>query len=65
MTCPNLKLIPGNFQPGMWQSDRSAYSDEDIEALNTALEKLARDCFPGMRRLIWEIKGPPELRLLK
>ncbi|MBW1953585.1 MAG: hypothetical protein JRI66_10960 [Deltaproteobacteria bacterium] len=64
MTRPNLKLIPGKIQSGMWQSDRRAYSDEDIEALNTALENLARDYFPGIHRLIWEIKGPPELKMV-
>jgi len=65
MTRPNLKLIPGKIQSGMLQSDRRAYSDQDIEALNAALEKLARDYFPGMRRLIWEIKEPPELRVVE
>ncbi|MDD3580115.1 MAG: hypothetical protein PHW74_03720 [Desulfobacca sp.] len=65
MTRPNLKLIPGKFQPGMWKSDRSAYTDEDIEALNAALERLARDYFPGMRRLIWEIKEPPEFVVIR
>jgi hypothetical protein len=31
----------------MWQSDREAYSEEDIKNFNNVLRRLAKDIHPG------------------
>lgn len=60
-----LKVIQGGFKKGHWLSDRDAYSDEDIEALNNVLRRLAEDVHPGWSKLIWELKEPPQLQCVK
>jgi hypothetical protein len=36
-----MEVIQGGFKKGMWQSDREAYADEDIEAWNDRLKQLS------------------------
>jgi hypothetical protein len=48
----------------MWQSDREAYSEEDIKNFNNVLRRLAKDIHPGWLKLLWEPKKPPQLRVL-
>lgn len=62
-----MKVIEGGFVKGHWQSDREAYSDEDIKAWNAIFRKMAEKHGPGWRILIWDIKrdSKTELRLVK
>lgn len=60
-----MEVVDGGFKQGMWQSDRDAYSDEDIEAFNNVLHRLAKDIHPGWRKLVWEPKEPPPLKCVK
>jgi hypothetical protein len=60
-----MEVIDGGFKEGDWQSDREAYSDEDIQAFNEILRKLAKDVHPGWLKLLWEPKEPPQLKCVK
>jgi len=62
-----MKIIEGGFKKGIWQSDRDAYSDEDIEAGNAIFEMLAHKHNHAWRELIWDIKvkAKPYLRRVK
>ena len=50
-----MKIIQGAFKKGMWQSDREAYSDEEIEIWNSRLRKLSQK-HPWLEMFIWNIK---------
>jgi hypothetical protein len=52
---------------GHWQSDRDAYSDEDLEAWNNIFQKMAEKHGPGWKMFIWDVKAnsKPELRRVK
>ena len=58
-----MKVIKGGFVKGHWQSDRSAYSDEDIEDWNAIFQKMAEKHGPGWRILIWDIKRDSRAKL--
>ena len=60
----NLKVIQGGFQKGMWQSDRDAYSDEDIAEGNALFEELAQKHNPAWRMLLWNIKEPVSFKVV-
>ncbi|RJR47282.1 MAG: hypothetical protein C4567_01250 [Deltaproteobacteria bacterium] len=62
-----MEVIQGGFVKGHWQSDREAYSDEDIEAWNAIFQKMAEKHGPGWKILIWNVKADskPELRRVK
>lgn len=60
-----MELIEGGFKEGIWQSDRDAYSEEDIEAGNAIFEMLARKHNPAWKELIWEIKENQPLKVVK
>jgi len=51
-----LKIVQGGFQEGVWQHDREAYTDEDIESFNEFLRTVARHR-PQAAEVIWDI--PP------
>jgi hypothetical protein len=62
-----MEVINGGFVKGHWQSDRDAYSDEDIEAWNNIFQKMAEKHGPGWKMFIWDVKvnSKPELRRIK
>jgi len=60
-----MKKIEGRIKKGIWQSDRDAYSKEDIEAGNAIFEMLAQKHNPAWKELIWPIKEPGPLKLVK
>jgi hypothetical protein len=55
-----MEVIEGGFKKGDWQSDREAYSEEDIKDFNDVLRKLAKDVHPGWLKLLWEPKEPSQ-----
>jgi len=59
-----MKIIEGGFKKGLWQSDREAYSDEDIEAWNERLKQLSRH-HPWLKEFVWQIKPRQKLRLVQ
>lgn len=59
----HLKLSDGGFKKGMWQSARQAYSEKDIEALNNALHRRAKDVHSGWLKFLWEPRDPPQLHI--
>ena len=61
----DLRVVQGSFKKGHWLSDRDAYSDEDIAALNDVLHRLAKDIHPGWIEFIWKPKEPPQLQCVK
>ncbi|MBW2646202.1 MAG: hypothetical protein JRE23_08505 [Deltaproteobacteria bacterium] len=52
-----LKIVQGGFQEGVWQHDREAYTDEDIESFNEFLRAVAKHR-PQAAEVIWDI--PPK-----
>lgn len=60
-----MEVIEGGFKEGIWQSDRDAYSDEDIEEGNAIFEELAQKHNSAWMKLIWNIKEPKPLRIVK
>lgn len=60
-----MEVIQGGLKKGIWQSDREAYSDEDIEAWNAILEMLAQKHNPAWKELIWKPKEPQPLKVIK
>jgi len=60
-----LKVIDGGFQKDHWQSDRHAYSEEDIAAWNAIFAKLAQSHHPAMEKWIWDVKKRPSLTIVK
>lgn len=62
-----MKVIEGGFIKGHWQSDRDAYSEEDIVEGNEIYETLAQKHNPAWKELIWDVKVDfkPELRQVK
>lgn len=60
-----MEVIEGGLKKGIWQSDRDAYSEEDIEAGNAILEILAYKHNPAWKKLIWEIKEVQPLKVIK
>ena len=52
----SLKVVQGGYQKGVWQYDREAYTDEEIESFNEFLRTIARHR-PQAARVIWDI--PP------
>jgi len=63
-----MELIKGGFKEGNWQSDRTAYSDEEIAEVNVRFRQLA-DRYPQYRSFfeyfIWDVKPQPELKVIK
>ncbi len=51
-----MEVIEGGLKQGIWQSDREAYSNEDIEEGNAIFEELAQKHNPAWKELIWDIK---------
>jgi hypothetical protein len=60
-----MKALEGGLKQGVWQSDRDAYSEEHIEAGNAIFEMLAQKHNPAWKELIWDIKEPQPLKLVK
>lgn len=60
-----MKVINGGFKKGIWQSDRDAYSEEDIEAGNAIFDILAQKHNPAWKELVWKIKDPKPLKSVK
>lgn len=60
-----MKVIQGGFKKGDWQSDRDAYSDEDIKKGNAIFEMLAQLHTPVWRKLLWNPKEPSPLKIVK
>jgi len=60
-----VEVIEGGFVKGHWQSDGEAYSGEDIEAWNTIFKGMAEKYGPGWKILIWDVKEPPALKVIK
>ena len=63
-----MELIKGGFKEGNWQSDRTAYSDEEITAVNERLRQII-DRYPHHRPLLelflWDIRPKAELKRIK
>ncbi|RJR43647.1 MAG: hypothetical protein C4567_05420 [Deltaproteobacteria bacterium] len=57
-----MKMIKGGFNERMWQHDRGAYSDEEIEIWNARLKQLSQK-HPWLQDFIWKInpKQKPHL----
>jgi len=53
----SLKVVQGGFQKGVWQHDREAHTDEDIEFFNEFLRTVAKHR-PQAANVIWDI--PPK-----
>jgi hypothetical protein len=60
-----MEVIDGGFHKGDWQSDRDAYSDEDIDAWNAIFQEMAEKHGSGWKMLIWDVKEPPSLKIVK
>lgn len=59
-----MKILQGGFKKGMWQSDREAYSDEEIEAWNNRLRKLSQK-HPWLEEFILYIKPKQKLQIVQ
>ncbi|MBW2600207.1 MAG: hypothetical protein JRC60_09155 [Deltaproteobacteria bacterium] len=55
----SLKVVQGGFQKGVWQYDREAYTDEEIEFLNEFLRTVAKHR-PEAAEVIWDISPDNE-----
>ena len=60
-----MEVIDGGFKKGDWQSDRGAYSEEEIEAGNAMFERLAQEHNPAWRKLIWTPQESHPLKVIK
>jgi len=52
-----LEKIEGGYKKGVWQHDREAYTDEDIEFFNEFLREMAKHR-PQAASVIWDL--PPK-----
>jgi len=60
-----LRVFPGGYKEGVWQHDRNM-PDIEIAAGNGAWLRLALGTGkPGWLKLIWPLRGKPQLRRIK
>jgi len=59
-----MEVIEGKFKKGVWQHDREAYSDEDIEFFNEFLRTVAKHR-PQAAEVIWNVPKAPPLKITR
>ncbi len=63
-----MEVIEGGFKEGQWQSDRDAFSEEEIVEVNERFKQLI-ERNPQYRPLfefcLWDVNHKPELKVIK